>query len=278
MDDEEKLRAIESRDGSYDWRFWYGVKSTGIVCRPSCSARVPARKNIVLFDTLEDAIRGGFRPCKVCLRELYPPRRRGFVSTGRCAWCEENELLRRYHDEGWCTERHDDESHYEHLVLEVMQCGLSWDLMLGKREIFRRCFAGFDCRKVAEFDDSDVERILAEDGMIRSERKVRAVIGNSKVFLAIVAEFGLFDSYIRSFVDNKVLVFYGKQPAESEASRRLSADLKRRGAKFLGRVVLHSHLESFGIVMEHEPGCRKFQEFMAALPENVAFVRGTGPY
>lgn len=159
-----------------------------------------------------------------------------------------------------------------------MQCGLSWDLMLGKREIFRRCFAGFDCRKVAEFDDSDVERILAEDGMIRSERKVRAVIGNSKVFLAIVAEFGLFDSYIRSFVDNKVLVFYGKQPAESEASRRLSADLKRRGAKFLGPVVLHSHLESFGIVMEHEPGCRKFQEFMAALPENVAFVRGTGPY
>lgn len=114
--------------------------------------------------------------------------------------------------------------------------------------------------------------------MIRSERKVRAVIGNSKVFLAIVAEFGLFDSYIRSFVDNKVLVFYGKQPAESEASRRLSADLKRRGAKFLGPVVLHSHLESFGIVMEHEPGCRKFQEFMAALPENVAFVRGTGPY
>ena len=100
MDDEEKLRAIESRDGSYDWRFWYGVKSTGIVFRPSCSARVPARKHIVLFDTLEDAIRGGFWPCKVCLWELYPPRRRGFVSTGRCAWCEENELLRRYHDEG----------------------------------------------------------------------------------------------------------------------------------------------------------------------------------
>lgn len=277
MDDEEMLRAIESRDARYDWLFWYGVRSTGSVCRPSCSARVPARRNIVIFGTLEEAIRQGFRPCKVCLRELYPRRRRGTAGTGRCAWCEESGLLRRYHDEGWCTERHGDSDHYEHLVLEVMQCGLSWELMLRKREIFRRCFAGFDCRKVAEFDDSDVERILAEDGMIRSERKVRAVIGNSKVFLAIVAEFGLFDSYIRSFVDNKVLVFYGKQPAESEASRRLSADLRRRGAKFLGPVVLHSHLESFGIVMAHEPGCRKFQEFMAALPQNAAFVRGTGP-
>ena len=178
---------------------------------------------------------------------------------------------------GWCTERHGDSDHYEHLVLEVMQCGLSWELMLRKREIFRRCFAGFDCRKVAEFDDSDVERILSADGMIRSERKVRAVIGNSRVFLAIEEEFGSFDRYIRCFADNKVLVFPGEQPPESEASRRLSADLRRRGAKFLGPVVLHSHLESFGIVMAHEPRCRKFQEFMAALPQNAAFVRGTGP-
>ena len=97
MDDEEMLRAIESRDARYDWLFWYGVRSTGSVCRPSCSARVPARRNIVIFGTLEEAIRQGFRPCKVCLRELYPRRRRGTAGTGRCAWCEDSGLLQGYH-------------------------------------------------------------------------------------------------------------------------------------------------------------------------------------
>ena len=189
----------------------------------------------------------------------------------RCPWCEANDLLRQYHDEEWGVIRHDDRVHYENLLMEAMQCGLSWNLVLQKREILRQCFAGFDYDQVAEFTDADVERIMAAEGMIRSERKIRGVIGNTKVFLDIRKEYGSFDKYIWSFTDNKVIIFRGEQPTQCDVSRKLAADLKRRGAKFLGPVVLHSHMEALGLIMAHSPECWRYREFMASRPENVIY-------
>lgn len=189
----------------------------------------------------------------------------------RCPWCEANDLLRQYHDEEWGVIRHDDRVHYENLLMEAMQCGLSWNLVLQKREILRQCFAGFDYDQVAEFTDADVDRIMATEGMVRSERKIRGVIGNTKVFLDIQKEYGSFDKYIWSFTDNKVIIFRGEQPTQCEASRNLAADLKKRGAKFLGPVVLHSHMEALGLIMAHSPECWRYREFMASRPENVIY-------
>lgn len=156
--------------------------------------------------------------------------------------------------------------------MEAMQCGLSWNLVLQKREILRQCFAGFDYEQVALFGDGDVRRILATEGMIRSERKIRAVIGNTGVFLQIRREFGSFDSYIWGFTGNRTLVFRGEQPTQCEASRKLAADLKKRGVKFLGPVVLHSHMEAMGLIMAHSPECWRYRELMPPIPANVEFI------
>ena len=155
--------------------------------------------------------------------------------------------------------------------MEAMQCGLSWNLVLQKREILRQCFAGFDYNQVAQFTDADVQRILSTEGMIRSERKIRAVIGNTKVFRQIQQEYGSFDKYIWNFTDNKIIIFQGGQPTQCDASRRFGEDLKKRGAKFLGPVGLHSHMEALGLIMAHDPACWRYQEFMASKPENIIY-------
>ena len=107
--------------------------------------------------------------------------------------------------------------------------------------------------------------------MIRSERKIRAVIGNTKVFRQIQQEYGSFDKYIWSFTDNKIIIFQDAQPTQCDASRRLGEDLKKRGAKYLGPVVLHSHMEAMGLIMAHEPACWRYEEFMASKPENIIY-------
>lgn len=189
----------------------------------------------------------------------------------RCPWCESNELLRRYHDEEWGVIRHNDKVHYENLLMEAMQCGLSWNLMLQKREILRKCFADFDYHKVAQFTEADVQRILATEGMIRSVPKIRAVIGNTKVFLEIQKEFGSFDKYIWNFTDNQIIVFKGKHITQSEPSQKLATDLKKRGAKYLGPVVLHSHMQALGLIMAHSPECWRYKEFMSAKHSHILY-------
>ena len=109
---------------------------------------------------------------------------------GYCTWADVNEANRRYHDNEWGVPVHDDRKMFEHLTLECLQCGLSWDLMLKKREIFRRCFDSFDYDRIAAFDEEDVERILRTEGMIRSPRKIRAVISNARCCVKIREEFG----------------------------------------------------------------------------------------
>lgn len=196
----------------------------------------------------------------------------------RCAWCLDGGKMQRYHDEEWGVPLHDDQKHFEFLMMEAMQCGLSWALMIKKREIFRACFAEFDFRSVAAFDDTDVERILNTEGMIRSRGKICAVINNAKRFLSITDEFGSFDRYIWSFTGGKTYVYpahhRGAWVAKNTLSHRVSADLKRRGFKYLGSVTVYSHLQACGIVNDHEPGCFLYDTINAMADIQVIDTEG----
>lgn len=177
----------------------------------------------------------------------------------RCAWCCDSGLNQAYHDSEWGIPLHHDQKHFEFLMLEVMQCGLSWTLMLKKREIFRSCFAGFDYHKIAEFTEADIERILNTDGMIRSRRKVCAVIHNARCFLKIIEEYGSFDSFLWAFTDNQSYVYLkhqrGEWEAKNELSDRVSHALKKRGFQYLGSITVYSHLQACGIINDHSPDC-----------------------
>lgn len=184
----------------------------------------------------------------------------------RCAWCCDGGLNQNYHDTEWGIPLHDDQKQFEFLMMEVMQCGLNWTLMLKKREIFRQCFAGFDYEKVSQFTDSDVTRIMNTEGMIRSERKIRAVIHNAKCFQDIQNEWGTFDRYIWHFTEGKTHLYpkhhNGEWEAKNELSDRISADLKKRGFKYLGSVTVFSHLQACGIINDHAPDCWMYQPLL----------------
>jgi DNA-3-methyladenine glycosylase I len=169
----------------------------------------------------------------------------------------------KYHDEEWGVPVHDDKKQFEFLMLEVMQCGLNWNMMIEKREIFRECFADFDFNKIALFTENDIERILSTDGMIRSRRKVDAIIHNAKLFCRIVEEYGSFDKYIWSYSSGKTILYMGhqkgKQPVKNGLSESLSKDLKKRGFKYLGPVVIYSHLQACGIINDHTENCFRYQ-------------------
>ena len=188
----------------------------------------------------------------------------------RCAWCLGNEKMVRYHDEEWGVPLHDDQKQFEFLMLEAMQCGLSWDLMIQKREIFRECFDGFDFQKVAGYTEADVHRIMETEGMIRSRRKIEAVIHNAGCFLKVREEFGTFSDYLWGFSKGKTILYMGHQkgglPARNGLSDAVSRDLKKRGFKYLGSVTVYSHLQACGIVNDHLEGCFRYQEVMEGRP------------
>lgn len=187
-----------------------------------------------------------------------------------CTWCLCNEAMKKYHDEEWGVPLHDDRRQFEFLMMEVMQCGLNWNMMIQKREIFRRCFDGFDYDKVAAYGEEDIERILAAEGMIRSRRKVEAVIHDARCFLAVRQEWGSFSDYIWSFSKGKAILYAGHQkgkiPAENELSRQVSQDLKKRGFKYLGPVTVYSHLQACGVVNDHVEGCVRYHDIAAQYP------------
>ena len=172
-----------------------------------------------------------------------------------CDWGTADELLVRYHDEEWGVPLHDDRGQFEFLSLEVMQCGLNWTMMLHKREVFRAClagFAGFDFDAVAAFGPDDVERILETPGMIRSRRKIEAIINNARCFRRVRAEFGSFDAYLWGFSDGKTILY------NKHADARVAADLRKRGFKYLGPTTVYSHLQACGIINDHARDCPRY--------------------
>lgn len=194
---------------------------------------------------------------------------------GYCDWANTNERNRVYHDTEWGIPVHDDRKMFEHLMLECLQCGLSWDLMLRKREIFRACFDDFDYDRIAAYDEADVVRILHTEGMIRSPRKIAAVIHNARCYQAVRQEYGSFCAYLWAFADNRTILYQGhgapggQIPVSNGLSLRISRDLKKRGFKYVGAVTIYSHLQACGIINDHDENCPCYKKINAANPTAV---------
>lgn len=189
---------------------------------------------------------------------------------GYCGWASTDELDRQYHDHEWGIPVHDDRHMFEHLTLECLQCGLSWALMLKKREIFRQCFDNFEFDKIAAYGEADVERILNTEGMIRSPRKVQAVINNARCYQKVREEFGTFCDYIWGIAGGKTILYQGHAagsiPVSNGLSDRISKDLKKRGFKYVGAVTIYSHLQACGIINDHDIDCPCRQKIIDAYP------------
>lgn len=177
----------------------------------------------------------------------------------RCEWAQKNELMAKYHDEEWGRPLHDDQKLFEFLILEGMQAGLSWQTILNKREAFRLAYDNFDVNKVALYDQQKVDELMSNPGIIRNKQKIEASINNAKIFLKIVEEFGSFDSYIWKFVDHQPIVNkwvkLSELPAKTDLSDKISADLKRRGFKFVGSTIVYAHIQATGMVNDHLVHC-----------------------
>lgn len=189
---------------------------------------------------------------------------------GYCEWGAMNEKMQNYHDTEWGVPVHDDRKMFEHLMMEVMQCGLNWNMMLQKREIFRECFAGFDYEKIADFGEKDIERILDTDGMIRSRRKIEAVINNAKCYQAIREEYGSFCDFLWAFSDGKTILYNGHDkgevPASNGLSEKISKELKARGFKYVGGITIYSHLQACGIINDHSEDCPCYKRIIENYP------------
>ena len=187
-----------------------------------------------------------------------------------CDWDTTSEINIRYHDTEWGVPLHDDKRQFEFLMMEVMQCGLNWNMMMLKREIFRQCFDGFDYDKVAAYTENDITRIMETDGMIRSRRKIEAVISNARCFQTIRAEFGTFCNYLWRYSNGKTILYArhgdGWIPVSNGLSDRISKDLKKRGFKFLGPTTVYSHLQACGIINDHSKTCPCYAAINAANP------------
>ncbi len=170
----------------------------------------------------------------------------------------------RYHDTEWGVPVHDDRRHFEFLILEGAQAGLSWELILKKREGYRKAFAYFDPVKVARFTEKKLEKLLQNPGIIRNRLKVLAAVNNARRFLELQQEFSSFDNYIWQFVNGKPKVNKWKTlqrvPATSKESDALSKDRQQRGFKFVGSTVMYAHMQACGLVNDHLVDCFRYKE------------------
>ncbi|MDH4227566.1 MAG: DNA-3-methyladenine glycosylase I [Deltaproteobacteria bacterium] len=182
----------------------------------------------------------------------------------RCSWPEGDKLMTAYHDKEWGVPLYNDMKHFEFLMLEVAQAGLSWRTVLYKREGYRRAFAAFDPVKVARFDKRKVESLMKDAAIIRNRQKISAAVANARAFLKVRAEFGTFSSFMWSFVGGAPKVNRWKKmselPAVSEESAALSMELKRRGFKFVGPTTMYAHMQAAGLVNDHVVGCFRHKE------------------
>ncbi len=180
----------------------------------------------------------------------------------RCAWVNlKNELYCSYHDNEWGIPVHNDQKLFEMLTLEGAQAGLSWEIILKKRENYRLAFDDFNPRKISKYNKDKERKLLNNSGIIRNKLKIKSVIQNSKVFLNIQKEFGSFDKYIWSFVNNKPIQSSFKKnsniPTKTKLSDKISRDLKKRGMSFVGSTIIYAFMQSIGIVNDHEISCFK---------------------
>jgi DNA-3-methyladenine glycosylase I len=188
----------------------------------------------------------------------------------RCTWCEGlYEEYVKYHDEEWGVPVHDDQIHFEFLILEGAQAGLSWSTILKRRKGYRKAFADFNPEIVAQYDDEKYEELLRDTSIIRNRLKIKSAINNAQRFLEVQQEFGSFDTYIWGFTNGipvvNTWIKMSEIPAKTDLSDRISKDLKKRGFNFVGSTIIYAHLQATGIVNDHEVSCFRYKE----LTENL---------
>ena len=186
----------------------------------------------------------------------------------RCDWCLGDDLYCQYHDREWGVPVHDDQKLFEFLTLEGAQAGLSWLTVLRKRENYREAFDGFDPGKIAFYDPDKITELISNQGIIRNRLKIEATVKNARSFLTIQEKFGAFDRYIWNFVDGKPIQNRFKTlqelPAETEISRIISKDMKKRGFTFVGPTIIYAHMQATGMVNDHLINCHRYHELEGA--------------
>lgn len=182
----------------------------------------------------------------------------------RCPWPKNDELYIKYHDQEWGEYNGDDKKHFEFLVLESAQAGLSWITILRRRENYREAYLNFDAELVSEFNDNKIEQLMKNAGIIRNRRKIEASVNNASIFLKLQQEFGTFNNYLLSFTLGKRITNYIEKienlPPTNIISDRISKDMKKRGFKFLGSTIMYAHLQAVGIINDHILSCFKFSK------------------
>jgi len=187
------------------------------------------------------------------------------VQPKRCSWVSlENQLLREYHDREWGVPTHDDRRHFEFLILEAAQAGLSWSIVLNKREGYRRAFSRFDPEKVARYSQSRIDKLTTDPSIVRNRMKIAAAVRNARALLAVREEFGSFDAYCWRFVDGRPRQNRWRSqrqiPATTAESDSFSRDLKRRGFSFVGSTVIYAHMQAVGMVNDHLVECFRYRD------------------
>jgi len=184
----------------------------------------------------------------------------------RCPWPTNIPIMVDYHDNEWGVPVHDDRKHFEFMVLDLFQAGLSWLTVLKKRENFRNAFDNFDVQKIIRYDDKKINDLLQDQGIIRNRLKINAVITNAREFIKIQDEFGSFDQYIWQFTDGKPLVNKWEQlsdlPVSTKESDDMSKELKKRGFKFVGTTICYAYMQAAGLVNDHLTYCYRYQQLL----------------
>ncbi len=182
----------------------------------------------------------------------------------RCEWCLKDDLYRDYHDKEWGVPVHDDRLLFEFLLLEGVQAGLSWHTVLRKRENYRKAYDNFEPAIVAAYNESKIDELLNNEGIVRNRLKILASVSNARCFVAVQKEFGSFDKYIWSFVDFKPVVNYFETlkevPATSLVSDMISKDMKGKGFKFVGSTIIYAQMQATGMVNDHLVSCFRHKE------------------
>ena len=182
----------------------------------------------------------------------------------RCAWAGSSQMMTDYHDTEWGTPLQDEKGLFEFLILEGAQAGLSWEIILRKREAYRAAFDGFDPLVVANYTPEKIEALMANAGIVRNRRKIEAAVGNARAFLQVQAEYGSFDAYLWKFVGGKSIHNCFREmseiPAKTEISEALSKDLLKRGFRFVGPTICYAFMQAVGMVNDHVLDCFRYGE------------------
>ena len=186
----------------------------------------------------------------------------------KCSWALQSPQMQDYHDKRWGRACHDERLLFEYLVLEMMQAGLSWAIVLKKQAGFRRAFDDFDVQKIATYNEEKIAALCQNPAIIRNRMKIQAVVANAQAFLALQATFGSFDAYIWSFTDYQVIHHQwhneAEIPSQDALSQKISKDLKKRGFHFVGPTIIYSYLQAIGVINDHLLSCPCYDEILAA--------------